>query len=169
MESMVPNVNIHFYKRNTAKDTSIYKFSAYGSGHSDSLIYNNTSNQSFFQLPLDLTSDQSQFILEIIVFSDTIHVPDSCCPKDTVTAISFPDTIKIYTDTFRVVNRYKPYPETLIFSYTRELEMVSPECGFSYIIKLDSLWSTTNIIDSIFIQKTTIERGSNEDNIKIFL
>jgi hypothetical protein len=169
MESMVSNVNIHFYKKNTVKDTALYYLSAYGYGHSDSLLYDSIYKSSDFSLPLNQTSDTSKFILDISLITDTIHIPDSIYLKDTIYYNPLPDTQKIYIDTFKVVNKPTLFHETLNISYSRKLVFVSHECGFTYDIVLDSAWSSKIKIDSIFIGNSTIERGSEEENVKIFL
>jgi len=169
MESLTNNVTINFYKDNTTKDSAIYNFYAYGIGKNDNLIYDSVLMKSSFNLPLNINSDTSRFELTLITITDTIHLPDSCCPRDSIIKTPLPDTIKIYKPTFKVKNIYDTIHETLIVSYSREIELVSHECGFSYIIKLDSVWSTKNIIDSIYLSNPTIERGIDAENVKIFL
>lgn len=168
MEPMTKHINIHFYKYRTIKDSSIYHISAYGNGQSDSLIYD-TNLISFIKLPLDENNDQSQFILTMTALINTVTIKDSTPEIDSIILEPQPDTIWKYKYSSHIENIFETYPETLTVSYTRELDLVTPECGFSSIIKLDSIWSTTNIIDSIFIPKATIERGSDEENVKIFL
>jgi Family of unknown function (DUF6452) len=168
-ESMVSNVNIHFYKNKTTKDTAIYYLSVYGTGQSDSLIYDSSSMISNISLPIDHNNNQSEFILSFVTFSGTDTIVDSTLVVDSIIPAPEPDTIWKYKYSSHLKNIYENYTETLNIGYKRELELITPECGFTYIFNLDSIGSTKNIIDSIYTRKATIERGSNEENIKIFL
>jgi hypothetical protein len=168
MEPMTTHLNIHFYKNRTNKDSAIYHLLAYGIDHGDSLIYD-TNLISFIKLPLDQNNDQSRFILTMTAFVDTVHILDSTLVIDSIITEPTPDTIWKFKYSFIVNNIFETYNETLTVGYNREIELVNPECGFSCNFRVDSIWSTNNIIDSIYIRKATLERGSDEENIKIFL
>lgn len=166
MDPMDHNLNIHFLRHGSLKDSAIFYFTSYGIGNEDSLIYYHYSKGSQFKLPLNLVSDTSQFYFEFLTLAKTYK--DSTHKVDSIIPGPVPDTVwKPYTYTVKYI--YDTNYEILTAVYKRSIELVSHECGFSYGIKLDSVWSTMNVIDSIAINKASIERGSNEDNVKIFL
>jgi hypothetical protein len=166
-ENMTSAVNVHFYKNKTTKDSSIFIFSAFGIGN-EFLLYDSSKMISKIQLPLDQSKNQSTYNMILTVLDDMKLVLDST-KRDSIIKLPFPDTVTVYDPFYRKIYDTLTYSEVLTISYTLKMEMVSQECGFGNKITLDSIWSSKNIIDSIFIRKTTIERGSNEENVKIFL
>ncbi len=57
--------------------------------------------------------------------------------------------------------------DTLTFHYTRELKLISHECGFDFFFELSGAETTTHVIDSLWIRKAYVEYGEQE-NVKIF-
>lgn len=57
--------------------------------------------------------------------------------------------------------------DTLTFKYTQYLKLVSHECGFVNFFNITSLETTNHRIDSVWVRKTLVEYGTNE-NIKIY-
>jgi hypothetical protein len=162
---MDSSLNIHFYNKSSKKDTAIYYLFAYGTGNEESILIDTTYNTSSASLLLNLNSDTSQYLLTLVTLVKSFT--DSTKYYDSITPGPPPDTIWKYK---KFVNRIlATNTETLTVTYTRKIELVSHECGFSYYIQLDSVWSTKKIINSVSINKALIERGINEDNIKIFL
>jgi hypothetical protein len=57
--------------------------------------------------------------------------------------------------------------DTLSLFYTKELKLVSHECGFDFFFELTGADITRNKADSVWIRKATVEYGTLE-NIKLF-
>lgn len=57
--------------------------------------------------------------------------------------------------------------DTLKFSYNSYTSLISKECGYTFFFTLDTAINSTNIIDSISIDKKTITTF-NEENMRIF-
>lgn len=57
----------------TDKDTTLRRFSAYGIGHKDSLIYDTATVSKVF-LPLKFDNDTTTFVLQAITVIDTITI-----------------------------------------------------------------------------------------------
>ncbi len=65
------------------------------------------------------------------------------------------------------VMRIESVADTLIFRYTRKLDFISENCGFSTEFTLNELENTNNLIDSVKIVNPVINRSQSE-NIKIY-
>ena len=61
------------------------------------------------------------------------------------------------------------YSDTLLFVYSRDLNYISGDCGFSYDIELDTVIHTNNIIDSVIIDNASVLYNENFENVKIFI
>ena len=59
--------------------------------------------------------------------------------------------------------------DTLLFIYTRELNYVNGECGFTYNLELDTVIHTINIIDSVVISYPSVKYNETIENVKIFI
>ncbi|MBN1925674.1 MAG: hypothetical protein JW798_07560 [Prolixibacteraceae bacterium] len=57
--------------------------------------------------------------------------------------------------------------DTLVFFHTKELHLVSHACGFINFFEITDIESTKHNLDSIWIRKSLIEYGE-EENIKIY-
>jgi predicted nucleic-acid-binding Zn-ribbon protein len=57
--------------------------------------------------------------------------------------------------------------DTLSFWYTSYPHLISKECGYTFYYKLDSVYTTRNIIDTILIEQRTVAI-LNEPNILIY-
>lgn len=82
-------------------------------------------------------------------------------------SLSFP--LSPSSDTTQVIIKFnETIADTLSFFYTRNLTMVSHECGFVYYYDLKSTETTTHQIKSVWVSKALVEYGTVE-NIKIYL
>ena len=58
--------------------------------------------------------------------------------------------------------------DTIIFLYSRELHLLSMECGFTTFYYIEKINNTTNTIDSVSVINKKVTTGDDE-NIQIFL
>jgi predicted nucleic-acid-binding Zn-ribbon protein len=65
------------------------------------------------------------------------------------------------------VIRINGISDTLEFNYSSYTYLLSKECGFTFFFTLDTTIQTSNIIDSITIEKKSITTF-NEENMRIF-
>jgi len=86
--------------------------------------------------------------------------------QDTINAISF--RLSPYVDTTEIVIVFGPLYDTLTFYYSRELRMVSPECGFAFLFDIKELSNTKNFIDSISLIDPKLEEIETE-HLQIFV
>lgn len=136
-------VRIGFYAVDTVRDTpaplSLSNISVFGLGR-DSIIYNNVSNVSQMEIPLNSTIDSCAFIFRISLFDNTDLLID--------------DTEHFADD-------------TLWFIYSRIPNLISMECGFTTFYELTHVRHSRNLIDSVAIDEANITNSLNE-HIKIF-
>lgn len=59
--------------------------------------------------------------------------------------------------------------DTLLFIYTRDLNYISGDCGFSYNLVLDTVIHTNNLIDSVIISNPSVSYNENLENVKIYI
>lgn len=59
--------------------------------------------------------------------------------------------------------------DTIQFRYTRHLNYVSGDCGMTYNLVLDTIFHSTNIIDSVLISYPNVNYGENLENVKIYI
>ncbi len=59
--------------------------------------------------------------------------------------------------------------DTILFVYSRELNYVSGDCGFSYNLNLDTVIYSINFIDSVVISYPSVLYNENLENVKIFI
>ena len=57
--------------------------------------------------------------------------------------------------------------DTIGFWYTRDLKLLSVECGFINVFSLDSIIATYKTFDSLFIRQAEID-ANEEENIKLY-
>lgn len=86
--------------------------------------------------------------------------------QDTTNAISF--RLSPYVDTTEIVIVFGPLYDTLTFNYSRELRMVSPECGFAFLFDIKELSNTSNFIDSVSLIDPKLEEIETE-HLQIFI
>ena len=67
----------------------------------------------------------------------------------------------------RFVIRINGITDTISFSYSTFVHLISKECGYTYYHNLDSVNSTLNNIDSIFINQRIVT-NLNGTNISIY-
>jgi ABC-type oligopeptide transport system substrate-binding subunit len=57
--------------------------------------------------------------------------------------------------------------DTVEFAYNSSIHLISKECGYTFYYNLDTVWYSTNAIDSVSITKKTVTTF-NEENMRIF-
>lgn len=67
----------------------------------------------------------------------------------------------------RFILRINGTDDTILFSYKSYTRLLSKECGFTYFFTTDTIYYTTNNIDSIAFLKNTVTT-ENEENLRIF-
>ena len=86
--------------------------------------------------------------------------------QDTTNFISFRPSP--YVDITEIVIVYGPLYDTLTFNYSRELRMISPECGFAFLFDIKELNNTSNFIDSVSLIDPKLE-GIETEHLQIFV
>ena len=86
--------------------------------------------------------------------------------RDTTNAISY--RLSPYVNATEIVIVFGSLYDTLTFDYSRELRMVSPECGFAFLFDIRELSNTSNFIDSISLIDPKLEEIETE-HLKIFI
>ncbi len=83
-----------------------------------------------------------------------------------VDTLSFP--LSIIDSTTTIVLKYKNnLADTLIFKHTNNLLLINHECGFETFFNIDTVITSDNLIESVWISNATVNYGSFE-NIKIY-
>ncbi len=59
--------------------------------------------------------------------------------------------------------------DTILFIYSRELNYVSGDCGFTYDLHIDTVIHTINFIDSVVVSYPSVLYNENLENVKIFI
>ena len=59
--------------------------------------------------------------------------------------------------------------DTLTFFYERKLQFISNACGFAYFYNLDSVHTTTKMIDSVHIINTSVTNNVNTKHLQIYI
>lgn len=86
--------------------------------------------------------------------------------QDTTKAISFRPSP--FVDTTEIVIVYGTLYDTLTFYYSRELRMISTECGFAFLFDIKELNNTSNFIDSVSLIDPKLE-GIETEHLQIFV
>lgn len=123
-------------------------------------------NAKFYHIDNNTVKDTliGQFELWLGQNFDTIYY-DGTLGK--TQSLSFP--LSPISDTTQVIIKFdNNVADTLSFFYTRNLTMVSHECGFVYYFDLKNTETTTHKIKSVWVSKALVEYGTVE-NIKIYL
>jgi len=68
-----------------------------------------------------------------------------------------------------VSGEVKGVNDTLLFIYSRQLEYVSGDCGFTYNLELDTILHTFHLIDSVRISYSSVIYNENIENVKIYI
>jgi len=85
---------------------------------------------------------------------------------DTTSLVSY--RLSPYIDTTEIVIVFGTLYDTLSFYYSRELRMISPECGFAFLFDIREISNTTNFIDSISLIDPKLEEIEAE-HLQIFV
>ncbi len=86
--------------------------------------------------------------------------------QDTTNIISF--RLSPFVDTTKIIIVYGSLYDTLTFNYSRELRMISPECGFAFLFDIRELYNTSNFIDSVSLIDPKLEEIEAE-HLQIFV
>ena len=86
--------------------------------------------------------------------------------QDTTRLISF--RLSPYVDTTEIVIVFGLLYDTLTFYYSRELRMISPECGFAFLFDIRELNNTSNFIDSLSLIDPKLE-DIEAEHLQIFV
>ena len=86
--------------------------------------------------------------------------------QDTTNIISF--RLSPFVDTTEIVVVFGALYDTMTFYYSRELRMISPECGFAFLFDIRELNITSNFIDSVSLMDPKLEEIEAE-HLQIFV
>lgn len=78
-------------------------------------------------------------------------------------------TIFIIKQSVLINNTVRSDSDFVQFNYSRHLNHVSGECGMTFNLVLDTVYYTTNLIDSISIGYANVNYGEDAENVKIFI
>ncbi|MFI5196037.1 MAG: DUF6452 family protein [Chitinophagales bacterium] len=59
--------------------------------------------------------------------------------------------------------------DTLTFFYQRKLQFISNACGFAYFYNLDSVHTTTKMIDSVHIINASVTNNVNTKHLQVYI
>jgi len=139
--------NAGFYtdKGGTLKDTTFEEFEVRGIQNPDTIPFDTIREKQSVRLRLSQGSDSCTYFFSFAVYDS---IPTLDVMHGLIWGISYyiSDTMKLY--------------------YTRQIYLVSPDCGFSHHYELIDLSYTNNMIQSAEIAISEIG-NFNEENIKI--
>lgn len=165
------------------RDTTFEEIILIGMQNLDSISPDAVLNQKYVLLRLPHGSDSCKFIFSFAVYDSILlqyidtSIIDTTIIDTTIIDISedIPvitiDTIRIDTVIFdttyeKIWDLSHYVADTLKLDFTRQLYLVSPNCGFSNLYDLTGIDYTNNLIHSVEIGIPEIG-GFNEENIKI--
>ncbi|MBN2522625.1 MAG: hypothetical protein JXB24_05090 [Bacteroidales bacterium] len=139
--------NAGFYtdKDGTLKDTTFEEFKVRGLQNPDTIPFDTLREEQSVRLRLSQGSDSCTYVFSFAVY-DSIPSPDTAGKLIWSVSYYIEDTMKL--------------------NYTRQIYLVSPDCGFSHYFELIDLSYTNNMIQSAEIAISEIG-NFNEENIKI--
>lgn len=140
------SANAGFYRNvyNVIDDTTFENVAFKGIQIPDTIPFDTLQNRKYLLLPLPQGSDSCRFVLSFAVY----------------------DSIDI-NDTVRDVGISHFVDDTLQINFSRQMYLVSPDCGFSHLYELKSVSYSMNFIKSAEIVNSEIS-GYNEENIRIY-
>jgi len=59
--------------------------------------------------------------------------------------------------------------DTLWIAHSKELHYISRKCGYAFNFKIDTIWSSSAFIDSIYLDVKSVRYNENIENVKIFV
>lgn len=148
-DSIEAYANTKFYKSldGALKDTTFGKFIVRGIQNPDTIPSDTLSNVNALKLPLPQGIDSCMFVFSFAVYDSVLtQINDS--------------TIKL----IRTITHY--VDDTIKLKYSRQLYLISADCGFAHLFDLKNISSTNNLIQSVKIVNSEIET-SDEENIRI--
>ncbi|MDA3879251.1 MAG: DUF6452 family protein [Prolixibacteraceae bacterium] len=123
------------------------------------------ANLSFFTIERGGLSDTLIDSLTVILLNDETN-PYGIFYKTVTNKISVP--LSLNEDTTTMIFLYKDsIADTLIFRYSRFMNLPSHECGFVTFFEINDIATSSNRLDSAWISKSTVENGEFE-NVKIY-
>ena len=140
------SANAGFYRNvyNVVDDTTFGTIAMKGIQVPDTITFDTLLKRKYILLPLPQGIDSCRYVLSFAVY-DSIDVND---------------TLRIW-DISHYVN------DTLQLNFSRQMYLVSADCGFSHLYELKSVGHTSNMIQSAEIVNSEIS-ALNEENIKIY-
>lgn len=93
---------------------------------------------------------------------------DSLLYDQANSVVSFDLSLSPSSDTTGFVLSLGTKTDTVIFLYSRELHLLSMECGFVTYYYIESIKNTSNAIDSVKVVNKKVTTG-DEENIQIYL
>ncbi|MGD2035066.1 MAG: DUF6452 family protein [Bacteroidales bacterium] len=140
---------IGFHKRvnGVLTDTVLGTLMVKGIQDPDTITFDTVFNRNSVELRLPQDADSCKYLFSIAVYDSILTQVN-----DSTEELTW--TISHYVE------------DTLEISFTRQLYLLSPNCGFSYLYELTDINYTKNSIQSAEIGIAKIG-GFNEENIKI--
>lgn len=124
------------------------------------------ANLSFFTLERGGLADTLIDSLTVIMLNDTLPPYDAYFFQSATSNISVP--LSITDDSTTMIFMYKDsIADTIVFRYSRFMNLPSHECGFVTFFELEDVATSSNRLDSAWISKSTVEHGESE-NVKIY-
>ena len=139
-----------FYKNinGVLYDTTFGKIAVKGLQSPDTITFDTLINIKAVQLPLPQGLDSCNFVFSFAVY-DSVYT-------------------QINEGTYKMVWELTHYiDDTLRLIFTRQMYLISTECGFSHLYNMKNLRYTNNMIKSAEIINSEIG-DKNEDNIRIY-
>ena len=73
-----------------------------------------------------------------------------------------------FSETTKIILNAFSKTDTLIFSYTRHLELVSQTCGFAMFFDIKEITFSGSLIDSVHLIEPTLD-ASKEEHLQVFV
>ena len=145
-DDLMEYANLGFYKiiYGVEHDTAFENIFIKGLQLPDTIPFDTLTDRNYVLLPLPQGTDSCKFVFSFAVY-DSIDV----------------------NDTLRVWDISHYIDDTLQLIFSRQMYLVSADCGFSHSYIMKSVNHTMNLIQSVDIVNDEIT-GLNEENIKIY-
>ncbi len=92
---------------------------------------------------------------------------DSIYKEEAISKLFFP--LSFNSDTTAFIIDEGILRDTIWFRHTKELIYISRDCGFTYDFRIDSIWYTTVLVDSVAVDNPGVKYSENVENVKIFV
>lgn len=127
------------------------------------------SNQHALQLGLYSaysTTDSDTSLVSATVYGINPG-KDSIYKSEPVNKLFLP--LSFISDTTAFVIDEGSLRDTIWFRHSKEMKYISRDCGFTYNFKLDSIWFTDEIVDSVAISNAGVNYSESLENVKIYI